>query len=715
MLTDRASRDVLLSPLCRLSEALALLARLARIPAVQGLLAERGLGRRLTCCWVLALTLVGLGAVAGTWLTVDLAAEQRDHAAIVGEASSQRARSQRIAALLPDLARDDPIEAELVRLELARIVGRTEAVFAAMIGGPEPPAQRTAALRAHYLEGPLALAPRLARFLTDVRAVLRDAEEGLAPAPEAIAALRREALGPLLGLLDEAVTLHEAYARSDVEALVRAGLAVGAAALLLLAAIGRWIFRPMTRALAGTVDRLSGLAYSDPLTGLANRRAMVERLAGAVAAGRPLAAVAIDLDHFKEANERAGHAGGDALLVAAGERLRAVVRGDDIVGRIGGDEFLVFLPGVREEAALAPIVERIRAALHEPVPWEGRSLALGATLGMALCPEDAHDPEILLRLADEALLRAKRERRGSIARASRTDAAMVEAAQELRARREAGQGLQPAEGLEAAFQPLVALDGSDAPRPLGVEALARWHHPRLGPLPVAQLFAAGGDHATALQLGRLVRRSAFARFAGLRGLLPPGARLWLNLSPAEVVDERLAEHVREDLVEFGVGPDELCLEITEEVLVERASDASLGELRALRAAGARLALDDFGTGTSGLAQLLRLSIDVLKIDRRFVQDLAVDRKAQEIVRATLGLARSLGLLSVAEGVEDDRQVELLRALGCDAAQGFRFARPMHADELGTWLEARTRAPAQGMAMSVRCAAEPHRTRAGVPA
>ncbi len=691
MLTGRASRDVLLSPLCRLSEAIALLARLARIPAVQGLLAERSLARRLTCCWVLALALVAFGAAAGTWLTVDLAAEQRDHATIVGEASSQRARSQRIAAFLPDLARDDPIEAELARLELARIVARTEAVFAAMVDGLDPPAQRTPSLRAHYFEGPLALAPRLARFLTDLRALLRDAEEGLAPEPEAVAALRREALGPLLGLLDEAVTLHEAYARSDVETLVRAGLAVGAAALLLLAAIGLWIFRPMTRALAGSVDRLAGLAYSDPLTGLANRRAMVEELARAIADGRPLAAVAIDLDHFKETNERAGHAGGDALLVAAAERLRAVVRADDIIGRIGGDEFLVFLPGVREAAALTPVVERIRGVLHEPVPWEGRSLPLGATLGMALCPEDARDPEILLRLADEALLRAKRERRGSIARAARTDHALVEAAQELRARREAGAALAPLDGLEAVLQPLVALDGSDPPRPLGFEALARWHHPRLGTLPVALLFAAGADRTAALQLGRLARRSALARFAGLRGLLPPTTRLWVNLSPAEVVDERLAEHLQEDLAAFAVGADELCLEITEDVLLERVSDASLDQLRALHRAGALLALDDFGTGSSGLAQLLRLPFDVLKIDRGFVQALAADRRAQEIVRATLGLARSLGMLVVAEGVEDDRQVELLRTLGCGAAQGFRFARPMDAAELRAWLVAGGRA------------------------
>lgn len=706
--------QALRSPLCRLSEAVTVLLRLSRIPAVQALLGERRLAQRLTCCWVLALALVGLGAVLGTAITVALALEQAGHAAMVDDAASQRGRSQRIAAFLPDLAQDDPVEAELARIELERIVGRAEVVFRSLVDGPAAPAARTEALRAHYFEGPLALAPRLARFLGEVRAVLRDAAEGLAPEPETITALRGEALGPLLALLDEAVTLHEDYVERDLQLLVRASLAVGAAALLLLVATGLWIFRPMTRAIAGSVERLSGLAFTDPLTGLSNRRAMVEELARAIADGRPLAAVAIDLDHFKEANERAGHAGGDALLVAAAERLRAVVRDGDIVGRIGGDEFLVFLTGVREEAVLTPIVERIRAALHEPVPWKGRQLRLGATIGMALCPEDAGEPEILLRLADEALMRAKREQRGSIARASRTDTAVAEATLELRALAERGETLSSPEGLRAVLQPVVTLDRGAAPRLLGFEVLTRWDHPRLGPLPVPLLFASSADRETALQLGRLVRRQALALFAELRPLLPARARLGLNLCLAEVVDEELQATLLADLSTFALEPSALCLEITEEVLLDRVSDRSLDQLRALRGAGVALALDDFGTGTSGLAQLLRLPIDVLKIDRSFVQGLVTDHTALEIVRATLGLARSLDLLVVAEGVEDAGQLEALQALGCDAAQGFFFARPMEAGEVRTWLAARARAEPAEAVMATLPAAAARRAPIAVP-
>ena len=683
-----------------------MLTRLARLGNLQALLAERSLAQRLTCCWVLALTLVGLGTVAATALTLSLAAEQDSHATMINDAGRQRARSQRIAAFLPDLAQDDPVEAELARIELERIVERSEAVFKSLIDGPTAPAARTAELRAHYFDGPLALAPRLARFLADVRALLRDAEEGRTPDPEAIAALRQEALGPMLAMLDQAVTLHEAYVESDLHLLVWVSLVVGAAGLLLLTAIGLWIFRPMTRAIAGSVERLSGLALTDPLTGLANRRAMVEELAQAIADGRSLAAIAIDLDHFKEANERAGHAGGDALLVAAAERLRAVVRAGDIVGRIGGDEFLVFLIGVREEAVLAPIVERIHAALHEPVPWKGRQLRLGATIGMALCPEDAGEPEILLRLADEALMRAKREQRGGVARASRTDTAVAEATLELRALAERGETLSPPEGLRVVMQPVVAIDRGAAPRLLGFEALTRWNHPQFGPLPVPLLFASSADRETALQLGRLVRRQALALFAELRPLLPARACLGLNLCLAEVVDEELQANLLADLAAFALEPSALCLEITEEVLLDRVSDRSLDQLRELRSAGMTLALDDFGTGTSGLAQLLRLPIDVLKIDRSFVRELTIDHKSVEIVRATLGLARSLDLLVVAEGVEDASQLETLQALGCDAAQGFFFARPMGAAELRAWLAAGGRADPAARPVGARPCARP---------
>ncbi|MCS6780293.1 MAG: EAL domain-containing protein, partial [Geminicoccaceae bacterium] len=296
-----------------------------------------------------------------------------------------------------------------------------------------------------------------------------------------------------------------------------------------------------------------------------------------------------------------------------------------------------------------------------------------------------------LRLADEALLRAKRERRGSVGRATREDALGIELARELRRFLDAHPGETLPEDLTASLQPVVALETGPAPRLLGFEALARWTHPRLGPVPPDRLFGATSDRAAAVRLGRLVRRAALAIFAALRERTGPGVRLAINLSPAEVFDERLVDSLLADLETARVGPEAILLEITEEVLLERVSDQRLARLVGLRERGVRLALDDFGAGTSGLVQLLRLPIDLVKIDRRFVQALGREPKAIEIVRATVALARSLGLRVVAEGVESAEQARLLAEVGCDGAQGFLFGRPMGLLELRHWLEARSAA------------------------
>ena len=257
---NATSETAFRSPLCRLAETFVTLARLARFRTVRNLLAQRDLGRRLTCCWLFALGLVGVAAACATGLTFFLAASQRNHGAVINDAASQRARAQRIAAYLPELLKEDPFEVELARLELERILARMEEVFRSLVDGDGAPTQETATIAAHYFEGKHALAPRLARFLADARAILRDVEEGLPADPEAVAALRAEALGPVLGLLDEAVTLHEAHLRENVDRLLVASLGVGAGALFLLVAIGLWIFRPMTRALVATVGDLAALA-----------------------------------------------------------------------------------------------------------------------------------------------------------------------------------------------------------------------------------------------------------------------------------------------------------------------------------------------------------------------------------------------------------------------------------------------------------------------
>ena len=437
-------------------------------------------------------------------------------------------------------------------------------------------------------------------------------------------------------------------------------------------------------------------ALTDGLTGLPNRRATMAAMSDAVAKRSPVAVIAIDLDYFKEINDGEGHAAGDALLQAVAERLRRVVRPGDVVGRLGGDEFVVLVIGMATRTEADVIAQRISTALSEPVPYAGRSLHMGATLGVAVTPDDAEDAEMAVRVADEALLRAKRDGRGGIGAAQREDAShLLRAAAIVRAFDGGpvswpGGDAETVDGARVVLQPIVALgrDGGLAGQVVAVEALARWSDPDVGNVPPAELFPLLGPKRAA-RLGAAVRIKALAAFAKLRREGLAGARLALNLSASEVSRADVVVRVEEQVAAAGLTLSSVEIEITEEVLLERVSNRTLQQLVSLRERGARLVLDDFGTGTSGLAQLLRLPLDGLKLDKQFVQGLGRDRRAQEIVRATMSLAHGLGLQAVAEGVETRTQLEMLRALNCDSVQGFLVSRPLPPAELGAWASARS--------------------------
>ncbi|MBM3524614.1 MAG: EAL domain-containing protein, partial [Alphaproteobacteria bacterium] len=426
-----------------------------------------------------------------------------------------------------------------------------------------------------------------------------------------------------------------------------------------------------------------------------NRRSVAAVLGDVIATGTPVAVVAIDLDHFKEVNDTAGHAAGDMLLRTVGSRLAGCVRPNDIVGRIGGDEFIVLLIGVGEADIARAVTERIRAALHKPVPHGDRMLRLGATLGVALAPVDAATPDLIMRAADEALLRAKRDRRGTIGFADRKDAVQITRAVAIvRAFDESCSGDAIA-GVSAHLQPIISLRAAaDGPiEVLAFEALARWSHPELGQVSPGELLSVIGPERTA-RLGAAVRDDALRTLAELRAAGLTEARIALNLSAGEVMRADIALDIEAQVHRAGLSLDTVEIEITEEVLLDRVSDRTLEQLASLRGRGAKLMLDDFGTGTSGLSQLLRLPLDAVKLDKTFVQRLGADRRAEEIVRATMSLARGLGLDVIAEGVETPQQAARLRALGCDVAQGFLFARPMPRAALETWLVDAARRPAE---------------------
>jgi diguanylate cyclase (GGDEF)-like protein len=644
--------------------------------------------RGLTIGYVVALSLIAALTLGGGWVLSDLVRQQSEDASLINMAGAQRMLSQRVVAKLAqaDLAEDPPLRALTLR-ETQEALARMAASHRRLTEGEAAPARRSAELAALYF-GPVdPLDARLRRFLARASALVAAERAGTAT-PALRAEVSQEALGPLLLALNEAVTLHQEAARRHMDAVLRLHHMLVALGLALLLAEGLFIFRPLAGRVAETARRLERDAKLDPLTGLLNRRAVSAALAGAIAAGRPVAVIKLDLDWFKEVNDAEGQAAGDALLRAVAERLSAQARRTDIVGRLDGDEFVVLLPGCATQDEAMSAARRLRGAVCRPVMHRGRALRLAATLGVALAPLDAPEAELALAAADQALLRAKRERRGGIGRASAevTERLARERAI-LRAFDAAGDGALP--GLTAHLQPIVSLGGGAGGHGiLGFEALARWTHPELGPVAPAEFIPLAERVGRACWLDRQVRREGLRILARLRLAGLPAPRLSVNLSMAELVAGGLTASLEAELAEAGLSLDAVTVEITEEVLLDRVGPALLDQLAALRGRGARLALDDFGTGHSGMAHLLRLPIDVLKLDRAFIRGLGSDGRAREIVRATVAMAEGLGMRVVAEGVETEQQGAMARALGCVAAQGYLFARPMGEEELTEWVRRR---------------------------
>ncbi len=423
------------------------------------------------------------------------------------------------------------------------------------------------------------------------------------------------------------------------------------------------------------------LAYHDPLTNLPNRALLMDRLTQQIALLKRHnlhgALLFLDLDHFKHINDSLGHPVGDAVLKMVTARLEASVRLEDTVARLGGDEFVVLISGLEGSRTevnrqVRQVAEKLRGLLAEPMLLDGHRLQVTPSIGIALLPDHGDNPTDLLKRADIALYRAKDSGRNTIQIFRK---AMQDAASE-RLRLESDLRLALARGeFELYFQPQVdARDGSV----IGCEALLRWSHPTLGPQSPAQFIQVLEESGLILEAGAWVINEACHATARLmrEGLVNRNSfQLCVNISPRQFRQNDFVERVERCLQQSQLPPSMLKLEITEGIVIHNLDD-TIAKMRRLKKLGLSFAMDDFGTGYSSLTYLKRLPVDVLKIDQSFVRDATNDPNDAEIVRAIIAMARSLNLDVIAEGVEQQDQLEFLLQQGCHQYQGYLFSKPV---------------------------------------
>jgi diguanylate cyclase (GGDEF)-like protein/PAS domain S-box-containing protein len=429
-------------------------------------------------------------------------------------------------------------------------------------------------------------------------------------------------------------------------------------------------------------EALQYQALHDPLTGLANRTFLTERLEETIRAGeremKPCAVLLMDLDGFKSVNDSLGHQAGDRLLLQVAERMHRVLRKADTVARYGGDEFAVVPWGATDVTRAVLIAEKILNTMDQPFIIDDQSVSVSLSIGIAAFPQHADDAQTLIRRADVAMYTAKRARSGFSVYSVDQDGG------------ETGGGVPLVGKLRYAidqfelvlhYQPIVNADDG---KPLKVEALVRWGHPVHGLLPPDDFIPSAEQTNLIKPLTAWVLNEALGQVhAWSKAGIEVGVAV--NLSARNLLDTELPDAVEQLLRTWQVSPEKLCLEITEGTIIANEAEDTLARLHEI---GVQISVDDFGTGYSSLTYLKRLPVREIKIDKSFVIDMATNRDGAAIVRSTIDLGHSLGLTVVAEGVEDEPTAALLREYGCDFLQGFHISRPAAPGPLGPWLRTR---------------------------
>lgn len=422
--------------------------------------------------------------------------------------------------------------------------------------------------------------------------------------------------------------------------------------------------------------QLAYQATHDPLTGVANRSALLEQLDDTLAYARrhgmPVWVAFLDLDHFKQVNDHFGHRAGDQLLETVTTRLRALLRKDDVIGRYGGDEFIIVMRGGADDTLSLALLERIMAAVCEPVDFEGYSLSVTCSLGVASFPEDADDARALLERADAAMYRAKEGGRNVCQLYNEEIHARI--VERLKIESALAQALERNEFF-VLYQPQVDAGSGEV---IGAETLLRWRHPELGLLTPDRFLHHAEQSALINRIGAWVLAQACASCAAWHTAGHPGLRVAVNLSVRQLNGVELIGLVDEALTKTGLPPACLELELTESMVMSDATQA-FETLTALHRRGVQVAIDDFGTGYSNFAYLNRLPLSCLKIDRQFIAGIE-QAGGPILVHTLIQMAHNLGMSVVAEGVETPVQLQMLRELQCDYVQGWLHSKAMSAQE-----------------------------------
>nr|WP_186329602.1 GGDEF and EAL domain-containing protein [Variovorax boronicumulans] len=428
---------------------------------------------------------------------------------------------------------------------------------------------------------------------------------------------------------------------------------------------------------AESASRAWRQADIDELTSLPNRTLLArdasQAIAQAQAGPKPLAVLHLDLDRFKYVNDSLGHRVGDQLLAALAKRLRSAVRERDLVARLGGDEFMLVLPETDVHGA-AHVADKLMARTAPAYDIAQRELSISSSIGIAMYPQDGEDFDTLTQRADAAVHQAKRS--GGSAYRFFTPAMQTEAVRALAMENALRRALERQQ-FTLAFQPMVDLRSGHV---TGVEALLRWRHPELGNVPPAEFVPLAEACGLVGTLGEWALRNAAFQLKAWRDRGLPGLTMAVNLSAMQLQQTQLPALIDSVLDEAGLVPQDLELELTEGAAMQDPQHA-VSVLQALHERGLRVSIDDFGTGHSSLSYLKRFRAYKLKIDQSFVRDISVDADDRAIVSAIIHMASSLGLQTIAEGVETEAQLRFLRQQGCDEAQGYLFSRPLSAVQL----------------------------------